>query len=97
MSPEDFRRHWREEHGPLVARHLGQHLRSYRQLHRTADVGDGYDGAALLEFDSMDAFREFLDDPAYANAVAPDEDRFIDRDRSALVICDEVHAFVGVP
>lgn len=95
MDPEEFRRHWRDEHGPLVARHLGDHVLSYRQLHHTGDPGDGYDGAALLEFSSMESFQRFLADPAYAEVVAPDEERFIDRDRSAFVICDEVHQFVG--
>jgi uncharacterized protein (TIGR02118 family) len=96
MDPRDFHQHWRDHHGPLVARLLGHHLVSYQQLHRHAALdGDGYDGAAILRFRSMDDFHAFIADPAYTDEVGPDEETFIDRDASAMVFCDDPVMFVG--
>lgn len=98
MDPDDFHRHWRDHHGPLVTRLLGRHLVSYQQLHRHPELDGGdYDGAAILRFRSADEFHAFLADPAYVEEVGPDEETFIDRDRSAMVFCDDPVTFVGDP
>lgn len=93
LTHEEFLAHWRDHHGPLVREHLGHHLLSYRQLHATVD--GRFDGAAVLEFASPDAFAAFLADPAYAAVVEPDEDAFLDKSRSAMVLCDEEHPIIG--
>jgi uncharacterized protein (TIGR02118 family) len=98
MDAHEFHQHWRQRHGPLVARRLGHHLVSYQQLHRHEAVGadrGGYDGAAILRFRSMEDFHAFLADPAYTDEVGPDEETFIDRQASAMVFCDDPVTFVG--
>lgn len=49
MSREDFRRYWREVHGPMGERMPG--VRRYVQNHVLAD-GAPFDGVAELWFDS---------------------------------------------
>ena len=85
MTHDEFLEHWRTRHGPLIAGEptLARHLVRYEQ-HARADVPDwagtvGYDGVAVQVFASFDAFLAFLNEPAYAELVAPDEGRFLDR------------------
>jgi uncharacterized protein (TIGR02118 family) len=104
ISEEEFHRYWRDEHGPLVARHasaLG--IRRYVQLHRvggpvngvlSASRGtpDGYDGVAELWFDDADALVDAAgtDEGRRAAAeLAADEERFIDHSRSPLFVAEE--------
>src|SRR4051812_26429680 len=80
-SEEEFHRHWRERHGPLVVETLGKHLRGYEQYHRLPGgmgSGDEWDGIAIQRYESEDAFNAFLSDPAYAEKVAADEQEFMD-------------------
>jgi uncharacterized protein (TIGR02118 family) len=81
MSKEDFHRHWRERHGPLVVETLGSYLKSYEQYHRLPDgmgSGDEWDGIAIQRYESEEAFTAFLSDPAYAEKINPDEQEFMD-------------------
>ena|SRR5437879_2995111 len=82
MSPEEFHRHWRETHGPLVVKALGRHFVGYEQHHRLVEEyghDDQWDGVAVQRFESRADFDAFLSDPAYAERVAPDEESFLDR------------------
>jgi uncharacterized protein (TIGR02118 family) len=84
MSKEDFHRHWREVHGPLVVETLGQYLVGYEQYHRLPEgmgSGDEWDGIAIQRYESEDAFLAFLNDPAYAEKIAADEQDFMDHGR----------------
>jgi uncharacterized protein (TIGR02118 family) len=82
VSPEAFRRHWREIHGPLAARLPG--LRRYRQIHLlrrvaldgVADPGWPLDGISQLWFAAGADMRALASTPAYG-AVAADEPRFM--------------------
>jgi uncharacterized protein (TIGR02118 family) len=109
ISEEEFHRYWRDEHGPLVARHasaLG--IRRYVQLH-TVSPGlnallaasrgspDAFDGVAELWFDDADALgRQAGSDEGRAAAaqLADDEKRFIDHERSPLFVAEE-HEVIG--
>ena len=88
---EEFRRHWRETHGPIAARLPG--LRSYLQHHVTDSVQRGIsykrgpeqlDGFSELAFDDAAAMQA-----AFRSDVAPslveDEARFIGRLRIIAV------------
>ena len=73
LAPGEFQRHWREVHGPLVARSPG--VRRYVQSHaRLGGYSAGrtppYDGVALLWFDDEAARRSASETPEYARAVA---------------------------
>ena len=90
MSREDFHRYWREVHGPIAARIPG--MRRYVQCHALPDapgVTDEYDGAAEAWFDDLESLGRALASPEYA-AAREDEGRFIDLERTALLLTEEV-------
>ncbi len=103
LSREEFQRHWRELHAPLVASHaatLG--IRRYVQCHTleessfaamTAARGGlaGYDGVAELWFDSLEQCLAARGPAAReaGRALLEDEKRFIDLARSPLFFAQE--------
>ena len=97
MSREEFHDHWLNRHGPLIrdTPELARHIIRYEQNHRTESDyqrdGDarGFSGATVQSFESMDAFGDFFREPAYAELIAPDEARFLDRSGFALIFADE--------
>ena len=109
ISEEEFHRYWRDEHGPLVARHastLG--IRRYVQVHTVSPewnallaAGRGspeaFDGVAELWFDDTETLaRKAGSDEGRAAAaeLADDEKRFIDHERSPLFVAEE-HEVIG--
>jgi uncharacterized protein (TIGR02118 family) len=76
MDPEEFQRHWRERHGPLVREKLGHHIVRYEQYPPVE--GQDWDGVAMIWFDSPADFDAFVADPAYMSDVFPDEQAFLD-------------------
>jgi len=98
LSVAEFRRHWHEVHGPLIrdTPALARHIARYEQA-PTVDQAHsgGYDGVAVIWFDSMEGFRAFVSEPAYRDLVAPDERRLLDTDATRIAFC-EVDASVCV-
>ena len=109
ITEEEFHRYWRDEHGPLVARHAGAlGIRRYVQLHTAADpvndvlaatrqAPEAFDGVAELWFDDVDALvaSAASDDGRTAAAeLASDEQRFIDHVRSPIFVAQE-HVVIG--
>ncbi len=102
MSRGDFHEYWLDRHGPLIRNtpELARHIIRYEQNHRTesdyARDGDAptYDGATVQWFDSMDAFGDFFRDPAYADLIAPDEARFLDRSGFALLFAGQENVVI---
>jgi len=100
LSREEFVRHWREVHGPLIAGNpdLSRHIVRYEQhvRHRPDALSgtDDVDGVAVQWFESIDDFAGFIAEPDYAELVAPDERRFIDMDRIEFLITDEPHVVI---
>lgn len=94
LDHEAFLEHWRTRHGPLIAGtpSLARHIVRYEQ-HALADVPDwagtpGYDGMAVQWFRTFQSFLDFLAEPAYAELIAPDEERFLDRDAVLWLFTD---------
>lgn len=88
MSVDEFNAYWRDVHVAKLADEptLRRHVRRFelnhrlpedyaRDQYRPAEAGAGYDGVAVLWFDSMDAFQAMLAEPAHA-AVAEDGANF---------------------
>src|SRR5437588_5234257 len=97
MSKDEFHRHWRETHGPLVVETLGRHLEGYEQRHRLRTDGghdDAWDGVAIQRFASKEAFEAFMSDPAFVEKVVPDQDRFIDMARVVWFLTEPAEVFV---
>lgn len=101
----EFHRYWRDEHGPLVRsfqKALG--IRRYVQVHRidtpfndalraSRDALEPFDGIAELWWDDMDSLvagSSSEHGSAAGRALLDDERRFIDLERSALWLNEEV-------
>jgi uncharacterized protein (TIGR02118 family) len=100
LTPEEFRRHWREAHGPLI-RGLPdfiKHIRRYVQMHPAdapmpadATGAEPWDGVAMMDFDSFEEMGRAFAEPIYLERVRPDEESFLDLARcSVLVVTEEV-------
>lgn len=84
MSRDDFRRYWREVHGPMGGRMPG--VRRYIQNHVVAD-GAPYDGIAELWFDSPADMQAAFTSEA-AQEAARDAANFLDGQQ--VIIVEEV-------
>ena len=104
LTREEFQRYWSEQHAPLVksyAATLG--IRRYVQVHSIDDEislavagarnsPEPFDGVAELWFDSLDALGAAGGSEAgraAGQALLEDERRFIDLERSPLLLADE--------
>lgn len=101
LSHDEFLDHWWNRHGPLIAGEptLARHIVRYEQharLHPGALSGSEHcDGVTEQWFESMDEFVVLIQEPAYAELIAPDEPRFLDLQRLRFVICDEPRVVIG--
>jgi uncharacterized protein (TIGR02118 family) len=104
VPAEAFRRHWLEQHGPLVRTHArALRARRYVQSHTlttdanemlraSRDSAERYDGSREGWWDSLAEFSAAMDAPearAAATALLEDEKRFIDITRSAVFFTEE--------
>ena len=90
MDRDEFRRYWRDVHGPLAAKMPG--LRKYVQNYPLpyAAYGDPpCDGIAELWFDSAEALRVAFASPEGAATMA-DVPNFLDADRIGEMVVEEV-------
>lgn len=90
MNRDEFRRYWREIHGPLVAKLPG--LRKYVQAHVIPDPSQAslsYDGIAELWFDSPEAFQAAIASPE-GQAVRADLPNFLDQDKCQFLNAEAV-------
>lgn len=89
LSREEFSKHWRDVHGPLVASvpEFAKYVRRYAQYHMIdsdnipfSTFGDvsSYDGVAALWFDDAASIGLALTEPRYLSVIRPDEANFID-------------------
>jgi hypothetical protein len=99
LTPEEFRQHWLEVHGPLVRAHQ-QALRIVRYVQVHTDYGpfleklrafrgspEPYDGVAEIWYQSREALETLGRDPAGREAsrkLLEDERRFVDSARSPI-------------
>lgn len=105
LSREEFQRYWREEHAPLVARHVASlGIRRYVQSHTVDDprlrpvaelrgsAGKEFDGVAELWWESADALMAAVSTEAGQLAgqeLLEDEARFIDLPNSPVFFTEE--------
>ena len=109
LTPEQFRQHWLEVHGPLVRAHQ-QALRIVRYVQVHTDHGpfleklrafrgspEPYDGVAEIWYQSREALETLGRDPAGREAsrkLLEDERRFVDSARSPIWTGEE-HVIVA--
>jgi len=89
IDPGEFRRYWRDVHGPIAARMPG--LRRYVQDYPLLDASGQppCDGIAELWFDSEEAMQAALASPEGVATLA-DVANFLDPDRIGEMVVDEV-------
>jgi uncharacterized protein (TIGR02118 family) len=92
LSDEEFNRHWKEKHGPLVAR-IGPGVRKYVQNHLVKIPGVKYEGDGFAEVwhDDLEAYKRYLDwrQSEKAKELLDDEDKFLDRTRTVRYAVEE--------
>ena len=99
MSPEDFHRHWREVHGPLVRdTRSGSYVVRYEQHHRPLDDYDNpivsdYDGVTVQWFRSRDDFYASIQEPDYKDIDA-DMRSFIDVSKLVWLLTEDAEVFI---
>ena len=84
ISRDEFRRYWREVHGPLGAKMPG--VRKYIQNHAVAD-GAPFDGFAEMWFDDTATMQAAFASPESAAAGA-DAANFLEK--TQLMVVEEV-------
>lgn len=91
LSRAEFQQHWRERHAGIIAALPGvrRYVQSIPLPECHADDRAGFDGFAELWADDTQAFRALAASPQYAT-VLEDEQRFLDRGATELILTDEV-------
>jgi uncharacterized protein (TIGR02118 family) len=95
MTPEEFYEHWEGTHGPLIRStpELARHIVRYEQHRRVPEPSwagtAGYDGVTIQWLESVDAFRAFCAEPAYAELILPDEEKFLDKEGLVWMLTEE--------
>jgi hypothetical protein len=108
MTSEDFHAYWRDVHAPKLAGEptLRRHIRRYELNHRLPGDADrdrregevedtGWDGVAVLWFDSVDALRALGAEPAL-EAIRGDASAFREDER-LMVITEDPDVIVSTP
>jgi uncharacterized protein (TIGR02118 family) len=102
MSIDDFHRHWRTVHSPLNCNtpSIAQYFVRYERNHRNeADYertgSSDFDGTAVEWYPSVQAFYDMIGEPAYRELIAPDEDKFLDRDNLVWLLTDPEETIIG--
>jgi uncharacterized protein (TIGR02118 family) len=89
LTRSQFQSYWRNEHAPLGYRFPGGP--GYRQLHTVEDEGaEYYDGITLMQYPDFAFTQAGFKSPDYLRAVAADEEKFLDHNRTSVIYYDDV-------
>ena len=95
LTPAEFQAHWKNTHGPLIARSKsGSHVIRYEQHPRPLDDyrGDddrsGYDGVTVQWFPSMDEYKAHMGEDDFPE-VMDDIANFLDLDHLDFVVTEQ--------
>jgi uncharacterized protein (TIGR02118 family) len=102
MAIDDFHHHWRTVHSPLncntpsIAKYFVRYERNHRTPSDYARAGASeFDGTAVEWYPSVQAFYDMIGEPAYRELIAPDEDRFLDRDNLVWLLTEKEETIIG--
>ena len=98
LSIEEFHDRWRVHGRTIADEPTFSMIRRYEQHHRAvADYrnGDTYDGVAIQHFDDMAGFVAFLETPAYAAKIRPDEQTLLDMDALVVLFTELPEVFIS--
>lgn len=103
LTHEEFSRHWREVHGPLLRNtpSISHYLRRYVQHHMSPTTEFAnvlpleFDGFSEAWFDSPQARLKMHAERAFQELVIPDEANFIDMTATRYLMLDQQVVQVG--
>ncbi len=98
LTHDDFLRHWRERHVPLLlglpdfTRHLRRYVHGVPAGAFAADATgmEPWDGAAEMWFESAEDMGRAFALPCYLDTIRADEARFLDLPRCAALVVREM-------
>jgi uncharacterized protein (TIGR02118 family) len=100
MSPEEFHRYWREEHGPLFQASAAarRYVVRYEQNHVTPTNGPfaepDVDGISIMWFRSVEDIEALFADPEFLRTISPDGARFIDGTKTQRIVTFDEEVFI---
>jgi EthD domain len=100
LTVDEFHHHWRTVHSPLncdtpaIAKYFVRYERNHRARPDREGASD-FDGAAVEWYPSAQAFYDMVAEPAYRDVIAPDEERFLDRDRLVWLLTEKEETIIG--
>jgi len=104
LSREEFRHHWLNAHGPLVAGTpaFGRYIVRYEQNHRldedyAREQGGGFDGVTVQWFEAPRAFFAMTQEPSYRDTIFVDESKFLDHEALSFVLTHEPDVIIERP
>jgi uncharacterized protein (TIGR02118 family) len=93
LTPEDFRKHWADIHGPIACRLPG--IQRYVQ---SATVDEAYaygeprwDGVAQIWAEDLDALKRLRESEAYTGDAMQDANQFLDMSALSAFVVEETH------
>jgi uncharacterized protein (TIGR02118 family) len=95
LTLEQFQAHWRDVHGPLVARMRG--LRRNWQNHALIENGEpllpwtGFDACSEIDFDDVAAMLAAFSDEHYPHGLKADSTYLADMSKAAPMVSERVH------
>ncbi|KEF62748.1 uncharacterized protein A1O9_00721 [Exophiala aquamarina CBS 119918] len=107
LSDEEFHRYWSQEHPKvwLNIEAVKLHITFYSQFHVDKQAQTGlsplgvplgqFDGVAIMEADSLETFLEVYQGKDFLKVVLPDEQKFIDHDKSFVMFGHQEDKKVG--
>ncbi|GAC1322656.1 MAG: hypothetical protein NVSMB13_01400 [Mycobacteriales bacterium] len=102
ISVEEFQRHWREVHGPMLREYpeLARHVVRYVQHHLRPSTFPNvfpleYDGFSEMWHEDEAQYQALRDEPLFQNMVLPDEEHFLDTKATRIAAFDHQIVQVG--
>jgi len=96
LTLEEFRAHWTNVHAQLFSSQpeVKQYVKKYIQAQSTGKSLNQFplapfDGVAEIWFDKMEDIGKVFGTENYLNRIAPDEAKFIDRDKILWIYTEE--------
>ena len=106
LTYEQFSRHWREVHGPLVRNtpDIAKYIRRYVQHHLVPnEIFPGlkpleFDGFSEVWFDSVEDHKKMRAEPVHRQVMIPDEHLFLDMEMTKITVLDnQTYQIAGAP
>ena len=103
ISHEDFSRHWRDIHGPLIRNtpEIAKYIKRYVQHHLSPNTVSSsaqslpFDGFSETWYESAEDREKLLAEPVFQSVSVPDEHRFLDMTETRYSMFDDQVVQVG--